>query len=257
MSATKKSKKSIFAPQNNMQERQIISADNSIAPEVLKTLYKNQSRGTFSVALRRLITDAAMIHTWKQLGKMNTSDAMWLGFWNAVRLAIMDARRELGQPKRETARKKFSRVSSRAKALSALFRSVELDLNAYEIFPDDAMGILGIKNWPKLDSLERADEAHKLLASWPSVTECLDTLAKLAQARAIKEFDEPRLVRRKTLDARPIAFTRSLHAYFMSNYKSPFYGTIAKITGTVFQIDWDKNKVTHALRKNSKNLSTR
>jgi len=65
-----------LAPQNNMEERQIISADDSIAPEVLKAHHKKQSKGAFGEALRSQITDAETISAWKCLRKLNTSDAM-------------------------------------------------------------------------------------------------------------------------------------------------------------------------------------
>jgi len=197
--------------------------------------------------LGALLASPKMRRPWRELARRIERPTEWRELWGEIRYALRCARKPT--PSRRTKRRRFEKIAAVARELAQRIGNGPLDLRAYEYFAADDWAILGIEDWPTLDSLARSDAAHRVLTHWPSMVELLRTMEKRARSLAIEATTEPRPVERKRRAAEVNAMTRTICGYLVRRYGSPMYGTVAAIASIALGERVPKETVAQIYRR--------
>jgi hypothetical protein len=125
-----------------------------------------------------------------------------------------------------------------------------LHIPAYHYFPNYFGTQFFAADWALLNDFERDQVAPA--ASWPSLPEVLDELAKRARELAQEAVSKPRIADKTTRDQRLRYFTQELSTYLRTTTGGPMHGCVTAITGVVFNVDVDLAKLKQLLGKPKK-----
>jgi hypothetical protein len=109
-----------------------------------------------------------------------------------------------------------------------------MDVLAYEVFPQDVMDALQVRNWNDMDTTARCEAAHLLMPSWPSAPEILRGLEQLAERLAHEAMSKPRPDKRDRGDVEARTFIWYLGTDFHRMFGKALNGTLGKIADVTF-----------------------
>jgi len=193
------------------------------APLILSKMYEEHKIGRGRALLEELLCNRSMQRAWNIIQKSVQSDRDYQKLWTAIVSAKLTARR--GIVSSTGRRKKYNDIAKTAKELSrmiaepqdeppsgtALLYTGDLDLQAYELLPEDVASILGAPKWTTMTSEERSAWAYSLLDGWPTMVELLDQLVIRAERLGNVTVS---LVERDQGHAREAIFSRYMYHHF-------------------------------------------
>ena len=241
------------------------------APEALIQLYEKGPRidnhrssrlpDTPQSLLKKLLCDKRMERAWNIIQKSVKKDEDYIALWKAMVEAMRIARRGIVlQTDRES---KYEDIAKRAEKLAKLIaepqRSLptgttlpytgDLDLQAYELLPQDVASILGAKSYAKMDSIQRSDWAYSLLPEWPTMVELLKELAVRARKCGRKSVSAKGRNRRNSetrgMPTNVRLFSRHLFFHHFRKVDPKFNGfaAIKGIAEVVFRLNLKSNNL--------------
>lgn len=239
------------------------------APKALIQRYERGSRGVdnrppgppFSVQslLRELLCNPMMQKAWNTINKSVQSEDDYGNLFKAIIESIRVAR--LGIVSQTEKRGKYEDIAKCAEKLARLIAEPQrlprdgspplyrgdLDLQAYELLPQDVASFLGAQGWATMKRDERSDWAYSLLPEWPTMVELLNQLAFRARQCGREKMSS---VERDRGLARVVIFVRELHRHFHSmNAQFNKFSAIATIASIAFATTDVKGLNGKAVRK--------
>jgi len=150
-------------------------------------------------------------------------------------------------------REKYEDIAKRAEKLAKLIAEPpyvpgsnlaytgDLDLQAYELLPEDVANTLGARSWARMTSDERSDWAYSFLPEWPTMVELLKELAGRAR-HCGRESMSSGGRRRGNIKAR--LFMRHLYKHFIDvNPKFKGWAALDAITSVVYEVELGRKTV--------------
>jgi hypothetical protein len=137
--------------------------------------------------LEELLCHSRMKRAWNILRKSVRSEDDYKKLFRAIIESMGIARR--GIVSQTDRKEKYEDIAKRAEKLAQLITELkympgtglpytgDLDLQAYELLPEDVASILGAQSWATMKSDERSDWAYSILRAWPTMVELLEQLA--------------------------------------------------------------------------------
>ncbi len=192
--------------------------------------------------LERLITHPKMERAWCELSKRNKNNN------HAEKLLqeIIFQEQKSREPvvlRRSDEKKKYFKIAEHAKQLAKAIAEGPLDKPLFQYFSAETMDTNGIANWDNKDKMERNNLPYDLLREWPPLIEILKSLETQAIKLSDEAMNQPRIVERQKADYRQLYFVRALAEYVNAEYGSPLYGTVARISSAVLEVDLTKEAV--------------
>jgi hypothetical protein len=194
-----------------------------------------------------------MRRAWNIIQESVTSDKGYSNLWTAIVSAKLAARSGIARSRDR--REKYNYIAKAAKKLSKLIAeqqflsppgshlpySGDLDVQSYELLPDDVASNLGAKSWATMDRNERSEWAYHLLSRWPTMVELLEQLAIRARQRARVKVT---LVERDRGRAPAAIFSRYLYNYLRGvDPRFTGFAALAAITSIVLGVSLDGKAV--------------
>ncbi|MDP2786373.1 MAG: hypothetical protein Q8O38_17535 [Sulfurimicrobium sp.] len=204
------------------------------APERLVLAFQNREIGNGRALLERLLCDDRMRFAWKEIAPHVQDDQQWIEVWSA----IVYAKRKSNQAGRLRKRRSDERDVYRvlANKFSTLAKGIEngpLDVLAYELFPQDVLEALHVR--------QRSD-VGRILSCWPGASELLRGLEMRALMLADDAMSKPRADDRGSGNVAARTFVWYLGQDFHTMFGQQMLGTLARITEVTFNSDEGFNR---------------
>ena len=227
------------------------------APKRLVCAYEDKNRVINGrQLLGRLLREPAMKPVWKEIAtKVGGRDHLWIPIFSDILCAkaLSDKKRPTHETRHDK-REKYEAIAKKIAQISATLDNLQLNVPAYDLFPQDVLEILGVPDLHNMQGLKRGAEADKVMTCWPTAVELLNGLASCAKARADQSMTERQPDERSTGNVAARVFVMSLGGYFKYRFGSYLIGTIATITSVALKADggFDKGFVQGVLKNKAK-----
>ena len=224
--------------------------------------------------LKKLLCAPEMKPAWNIIGKSVERNDGYEKLFEAIIESMRIARR--GIVSQTERREKYEDIATRAEKLAGLIAEPqrlprdgspplyrgELDLQIYELLPEDVASILGAKSYSKMKSDERSDCAYSHLRAWPTMVDLLNQLAfRARQCGSEPESSggrnrgkpEPRVT-----NTRVRLFSRHLYDY-LRKIDPAFKGfaAIANIASVAYRIKLNSNNLRTVILGTSRKLQVK
>jgi len=211
------------------------------APEPLILALESGDINAGRNILERLLRDNRMALAWSVLArKIQGDEKKWLRVWHAIANAKSESNRaSRSRTRRSDERDRYNALAGRFAALAKKIENGPLDVLAYDLLSQDSLDALHIPSLHRLNSLHRAEIAHKIMADWPSAPELLRGLEKLALTVAGDSMDKLRPDERSSGDVQARIFIHHLGSDFWALFQSHLLGTLGKIADVTLQRSQD------------------
>lgn len=216
------------------------------APKPLVRAYQERKLGKSLDILERLLRDERMRTAWTELARHVQSDHQWFVVWNAILFAKTKAdKARTVHWRRSEERDYYKALARTSAALAKKTENGQLDLLAYELFPQTVLAALGVPTLHKMHRLRRDEIARRLLTSWPSMPELLRGLEKRALRLADDAMNKPRPDERSRGRVSERTFAWHLGREFKSLFGKALLGTVTIIVNVTFNVRRD-HEITRA-----------
>ena len=201
--------------------------------------------------LRRLLTDRRMESAWAQIEKRWPRNKSYIALWTEIRVGVRKAGRTEESPAR--VRRALRKIAAGARKLAGRLDGNDLDLLAYEYFPEDsAKLVFQSADWSTLDGPGRASRVPGAGAAWPSLPAMLAELVNRAELRAAAARASNPLTKRTSPDVEARRFVAHMARYFRKTFGYALRGTLASVASAALNTDIGEELVKSALRPGKK-----
>lgn len=213
------------------------------APPILIDWYENQKIGKGRNFLGQLIMHPDMALAWRELSKRNKNKDHATKLFGMIVFIEQESRKPVRLFRSEE-KKQFLKIAEHTRQLvAAIIAEGSLDKRVFDYFSAETMHINGIANWEEKNQMERNNLPYNLLEEWPTLIDILKSLETQAIKLGGDAMTQTRTVNRQKAGYRELYFVRALTEYVKSEYGSPLYGTVARISSAVLGIALTKEDV--------------
>lgn len=213
-----------------MNKPWVKSAPQYLIDGYIECRFGNNARPIF----KRLLCDERMKHAWIELARNAMSDKQWLDVWRSIASAKAQSNKTKLRLSRSDTRDKYLLLKKKFCDLADAIENGLLDVPAYDVFPQDALDILGLPKLKAQNGPQRATLASGILSCWPTTPELLRGLESLASNLAISAMQDARADDRSGPTIKARVFVSHLGERFNYMFGRKLLGTIASITDVVF-----------------------
>ena len=205
-------------------------------PRRLVRAYEDREYGPYRADLERLLRDPRRRSTWVQLSRYVQTEDQWLGIWRAISFSKFKSNQAIRLHKRRSdVRDDYAKLADQFAKLANKIENKPLDVLAFHLLEQDTLEALNVPNLLNLEPFQRNAVALRLLPCWPSASELLRGLGKLALTLADDAMNKPQAVTRSRGDIAVRTFVWHLRPQFTDLFGNAMLGSIAKITDVMFQ----------------------
>jgi hypothetical protein len=202
------------------------------APNCMISAYKNgRIRNGRPLLEQILIRGERVGSPWTELARHANSDEEWYRVWGAIAYAKKkSSETKKFRKSRRDERDEYKWIADNLKELAQKIENGPLDVLAYKLLGPDDWAALHHQHFNELSSDRQFEVAHKILPSWPSVTDLLKGLETLASASAKDAMTKARPDTRSGGDVARRTFVWHLGEGFQRIFGKNLLGTVATMT---------------------------